>query len=150
MQALLADPADPATFRRCQLDLSERQHHAAAYALHVDLLHLRRDDPALGAGRSAVDGAVLGPAALALRFFAEAGDDRLLLVNLGTDLEVRAMPEPLVAPPPGRPWTLAWSSEDPRYGGGGYRPEDTPEVWRLPGPAAFVLAPGPAGARRHG
>ena len=33
------------------LDLGERERHAPAYALHRDLLALRRDDPVLGGGR---------------------------------------------------------------------------------------------------
>ena len=45
---VLADPGDPATFARCTLDLDERATHAAAYALHIDLLRLRRDDTAFG------------------------------------------------------------------------------------------------------
>ncbi len=81
-QAAVPDPARPATFERCKLDFAERERHAAAYALHRDLLRLRREDPVFRAQRrSGVDGAVLGPEAFVLRFFgerAEAGD-RLLL-----------------------------------------------------------------------
>ena len=47
--------------------------------LHQDLLRLRRRDPVIAAqAREAVDGAVLGAAAFALRWFGGAGDDRLL------------------------------------------------------------------------
>ena len=50
----LADPADPQTFERCKLDFSERQSHAAVYALHRDLLRLRREDPSSApSGRAA-------------------------------------------------------------------------------------------------
>ena len=45
-------------------------------------------------------------------------DDRLLVVNLGSDLEMARVPEPLIAPPFGRRWKLKWSSEDARYGPG--------------------------------
>ena len=58
MQRRLADPADEETFRRCVLDLGERERHAPAYALHRDLLALRRDDPVLGRRPARVDGAV--------------------------------------------------------------------------------------------
>jgi maltooligosyltrehalose trehalohydrolase len=88
-----------------------------------------------------VDGAVLGSEAFVLRFFGDGGDDRLLLVNLGADLDRRVAPEPLVAPPAGKAWRLRWSSESPRYGGDGAHPIDEAERWRLPGNAAFVLAP---------
>ena len=63
-----------------------------------------------------VDGAVIGEHAWMLRFFAEdaAGNaDRLLLVNLGRDLTLAPMPEPLLAPPEDRAWQILWSSEQP-------------------------------------
>jgi maltooligosyltrehalose trehalohydrolase len=141
----LADPGDVATFRRSVLDPGERQAHATAWALHRDLLALRRDDPVLGRRPAMVDGAVLGARAWVLRFFAEAAD-RLLIVNLGPDLTLRVAPEPLVAPLEGQAWQILWSSEAPEYGGGG-----TPALYRggylrLPAESALVLAPGPAAA----
>jgi len=150
----IPDPSDPATFQRCKLDPSERGRHAAACALHRDLLTLRRTDPVFHAQRpEGVDGAVLGPGAFVLRFFAPARDDRLLLVNLASDLVLDVVPEPLLAPPLGRSWRTVWSSEDPRYGGGGASPIEE-AAWRIPGEAALVLAPGPAphgaGSTRHG
>jgi maltooligosyltrehalose trehalohydrolase len=142
MQACLPDPADPATFERCKLDLSERDRHGQAYALHGDLLRLRREDPVFRAQRPrGVDGAVLDGQAFVLRYFGEGGDDRLLLVNLGRDLHFDPAPEPLLAPPAGRRWAVRWSTEDPRYGGCGTAPPDTEENWRIPGEAAVVLAP---------
>ncbi len=51
-QAALADPAHRLTFERSKLDLTERERHGAAYALHVDLLRLRKEDPVFrGTGR---------------------------------------------------------------------------------------------------
>ena len=139
----LADPGDPATFERCKLDLAERERHAWAVNLHADLLALRREDAVLGGReRRALDGAVLGPEALVLRFFGD--DDRLLVVNLGRDLELTPAPEPLLAPPAGSRWHLVWSSEDPRYDGSGApSPEAEDGAWRLAGHAAFVLASRP-------
>ena len=114
MQARLRDPADPETFARSKLDLSERQRHAGMYALHRDLLRLRREDPVFRAQRrGGLDGAVLAPEAFVLRFFGTAGDDRLLVVNLGRDLLSSPAPEPLLAPPEGMVWEMLWSSEDP-------------------------------------
>ena len=145
MQAHLPDPGDPDTFARCKLDLGERERHAGVYALHRDLLRLRRDEPAFRRqAPGALDGAVLGPEAFVLRFFGEDGDDeddRLLVVNLGRDRRLRAAPEPLLAPPPDRQWGVLWSSEDPRYGGSGTPPVETDEGWHLPGHAAVVLKP---------
>jgi maltooligosyltrehalose trehalohydrolase len=143
MQTRLPNPADPDTFTRCKLDLSERQRHAEAYTLHRDLLRLRREDAVFRLQRRrGVDGAVLGEQAFALRFFGDDGDDRLLLVNLGRDLHLDPAPEPLLAPPEGKAWEVLWSSEDPRYGGCGTPPLDTKENWRIPGEAAVALQPG--------
>src|SRR5262249_33734202 len=47
----LPAPHDPATFRRCKLNLGEVQRHAWAVALHRDLLELRREDPTFRAQR---------------------------------------------------------------------------------------------------
>lgn len=161
MTACLTDPGDRATFERCKLDLAERGHggHAAIYALHRDLLALRRDDPVFRAQRpNGLDGAVLSEEAFVLRFFAEDGgggeeNDRLLLVNLGRDLHLDPAPEPLLAPPSAAGWEILWSSEDPRYGGSGAAPVETQENWRIPAHAAVVLAPARAeaeAARTHG
>jgi maltooligosyltrehalose trehalohydrolase len=138
VQAVIATPHDPATFERCKLDFAERERHAGCYALHRDLLRLRREDAAF-LGR--MDGAVLTSDALVLRFFDPEGD-RLLLVNLGRDLHLVPAPEPLLAPPEDRRWEILWSSEDPEYGGSGAPPpEDEEEGWRIPGHAAVVLRP---------
>jgi maltooligosyltrehalose trehalohydrolase len=93
---------------------------------------------------------VLGPHACVLRFFADDGADRLLVVNLGTDLRLDPAPEPLLAPPEGGAWATLWTSEDHRYGGCGTPPPDTDDNWRIPGEAAVVLAPGAAGASADG
>jgi maltooligosyltrehalose trehalohydrolase len=89
---------------------------------------------------------VLADQALALRFFAPEGaqtqGDRLLIVNLGRDLSLASVAEPLLAPPAGQRWRTVWSSEEPRYGGNGTPPVETDEGLRLPGHAAIVLAPG--------
>ena len=146
IQHLIPDPHDPGTFERCKLDLSERERHAEAYALHCDLLRLRKEDAVFSSQRpGAVDGAVLGLDAFVLRFFAENAADRLMIVNLGRDLHLDAAPEPLLAPPEGQTWVTLWSSEDPRYGGSGTAPVETDEGWRIPGHAAVALMPQPLG-----
>jgi maltooligosyltrehalose trehalohydrolase len=139
--ALLA-PHSPETFERCKLDFAEREKNREAYALHRDLIRLRREDPVFSRQRRrGADGAVLGPAAFVLRFFAEDGLDRLLLVNLGTDLHLYVAPEPLLAPPEGTLWRVLWSSESIEYGGAGVPPVESDEGWLVRGGAAFVLAP---------
>jgi maltooligosyltrehalose trehalohydrolase len=141
----LADPGDPATFERCKLDLRERTTHAEAYALHIDLLRLRRDDVAFRLQQpGGVDGAVLGPAAFALRFFTPGHvDDRVVVVNLGADLFRPSAAEPLLAPPSAdTDWQLRWSSDDPKYGGTGTRELLPDGSWDIPSECAFVLSPG--------
>ena len=141
MQALLTDPGDIATFRRSVLDHGERTKNAATYALHRDLLALRRDDPVFGQHPVRVDGAVLSDESWILRYFDdEHGADRLLIVNLGGDVVLDPVPEPLLAPVAGHGWRLLWSSEASRYGGGGIVALDTEGIWRLPGQAAMLLA----------
>ncbi|MDB6136972.1 MAG: 1,4-alpha-glucan branching protein [Verrucomicrobiaceae bacterium] len=141
-QAMLADPRLEETFTRSKLDFADRERHADMYLLHKDLLALRRTDPFFGkALRGNYDGAVLGESTLVLRFFGRNQDDRLLIVNLGKDMQLNPAPEPLLAPPDGCLWQVVWSSEDPRYGGGGTPQVETEENWHLPAYAAVVLIP---------
>jgi maltooligosyltrehalose trehalohydrolase len=141
MRARIPDPTDEKVFQACRLDQLEGEVHREALALHRDLLRLRREDAVFKA-QGNIDGATLDEDVFVLRFFAGDGrDDRLLFVSLGTDKYLSPIPEPLLAPPPGAQWSVVWSSEDPRYGGGGALPVETIESWFIPGKAAFALAP---------
>jgi maltooligosyltrehalose trehalohydrolase len=144
-QRELDDPADERTFARCKLDFAERETHGAVYALHRDLLALRRSHAAFRNQRAGgVDGAVISSSAFVLRYFTESVDDvRLLVVNLGGDLNRSSLAEPLLAPPADRDWIVEWSSEDARYGGGGVPDLRFPGKWRFPAESAIVLAPSP-------
>jgi maltooligosyltrehalose trehalohydrolase len=145
-QDQIADPNDPATFERSKLDLSERRTHCAWYALHEDLLRLRRDDAVFAAqAREALDGAVIGLQAFVIRFFGSEDDDRLLVINLGPDHLYRPAPEPLLAPIPGGSWQLRWSSDDPRYGGPGLINPLSDDGWQIPGTSATVFRARPDG-----
>jgi maltooligosyltrehalose trehalohydrolase len=144
------NPESEKTFRQCILDFSEREENREIYDLHRDLLKLRREHPVFAKPRKrGVDGAVLGSEAFVLRYFAgEAGDsasgdnqERLLVVNLGSDLNLNPAPEPLLAPPRGFCWKTIFSTESAIYGGGGTPPIESEENWWLPGHAAVVLAP---------
>jgi maltooligosyltrehalose trehalohydrolase len=149
-QEILPDPGNPATFQRSKIDFSERDRHAGTYALHKDLIRLRREDPVISLqGEFGFDGAVLGGEAFVIRYFAEDGGDRLLLVNMGADLHVSPAPEPLLAPPRNSLWQVLWSSEDTRYGGMGTYYPDTEENWRIPGHAALVMRPAANGEPGH-
>lgn len=144
-QREIPDPRRDSTFLQSKLDFSEREKHAGIYLLHQDLLTLRREDPILALqSREGIDGAVLGPRAFALRFFGKEGDDRLLVVNLGPDLDLRPAPEPLLAPVKGGAWRLVWSSDDPRYGGPGAVHPCGPDGWQLSGGSALFLSAIPA------
>jgi maltooligosyltrehalose trehalohydrolase len=139
------DPGAATTFEQCTLNLDERKTHAHAYALHIDLLRLRREETAFRAqGRHGLDGSVLSASAFALRFFTpDHADDRVLVVNLGADLHRTSIADPLIAPPAGTAWSLRWSSEDPAYGGRGTPAIQPDSQWVFPAESAIVLAPGP-------
>lgn len=139
----LPPPNDRGTFAQCKLDLSERRKHAEHYRFTRDLLRLRRNEPVFRAQKPrGIDGAVLSEQAFVLRYFADNGEDRLLIVNLGRDLMLMSCAEPLLAPPEGRKWKLAFSTEDPAYGGNGVAPTELEQGgWHFPGEAAVVLAP---------
>jgi maltooligosyltrehalose trehalohydrolase len=146
MQNCFSDPASFETFESSRLDHSEVRQHAGIYALHRDLLRLRREDPVISRqGEDGLDGAVLSPDCFLVRFFSAGHlEDRILLVNLGVDLEFRPAPEPLLAPPPSRQWTRLWSTDDSEYGGCGTPPVEPDEGSRIPGRAAVLLHPVPS------
>ncbi len=144
MQAKLPDPGDPQTFTASKLDLNERIQHQEEYALHHDLLSMRRNDPVFQASQRSnrIDGAVLSQDAWVIRFFGEnSGDARLLLVNLSRDLHLVPAPEPLLAPPKDCVWDAMWFSDDPRYGGMGMPRWPLKGPWYLQGESAVVLQP---------
>ena len=138
-------PAAVSTFEQCKLDHSEVQKHSEMYALHRDLLKVRREDPVVSRqGADGIDGAVLSHSCFLVRFFSPGFErDRLLLVNLGVDLDLNPAPEPLLAPPELTEWGTLWSSEAPEYGGCGTAQLDTNENWKIPGLAAVLLHPIP-------
>jgi maltooligosyltrehalose trehalohydrolase len=147
-QAIVPDPCAASTFLAAKLDRSEREKHAHVYSLYRDLLRIRRSDPVISAQRAdRLDGAVLAPRAFVLRFFDAEYGDRLLAVNLGTDLDVPSVPEPLLAPPAGARWVLDWSSEHTRYGGLGVLDPCRDSGWRLPSDSATLMRAEPSSSQ---
>jgi maltooligosyltrehalose trehalohydrolase len=137
---ILPAPDDPDVFARCKLDFSERKRNRELYDLHIDLLKLRREDSRFRQQSSGgVDGAVLGRLSFVLRYFSEANDDRLLLVNFGESQVLHPVSEPLLAPPTGHKWETLWTSDSPRYGGAGSVAVATQEQWILPAESAVAL-----------
>lgn len=144
MESCLPDPGKRQTFERSKVNWDDLEKNEWVVRMHRDLLRLRRQTPVLNAQRPrSVDGAVLSPQAFALRYFGDNGDDRLLVVNLGRDLNLDPAPEPLLAPVEGRAWDIEWSSENPGYGGCGTPPIETRQNWWVPGRCAVLLKPGP-------
>ena len=109
---------------------------------------VRREMASSAPRGSSFDGAVLSDRSFVLRWsstdtvFVSSGnvDDRLLVVNLGAELFLTTLPEPLLAPPTPAGWRIFWSSEDSAYGGAGTAPLETADGWRIPGQSAVLLA----------
>jgi len=138
-------PYEPETFEQSRLDLDERERHPKAYALYRDLIRLRREDPVFSVGYSChIEGAVLGASGFLLRYFL-GEEQRLLLINLGREMHLAPVPEPMLAPPHECDWEILWTSEKLEFGGSGTPKLDTENFWRLQGNAAVVLIPRPKG-----
>jgi maltooligosyltrehalose trehalohydrolase len=142
IQSRIPRPDDEQTFDRSKLNWAEQALHAESYALHRDLLKLRREDPVFRLQRyGGLDGAVISPETFVLRYFGEEENDRLMVVNWGSDLYLDPAPEPLLAAPEGKLWQVYWSSESPTYGGSGIAPLETEDNWRIQGQTTVILAP---------
>jgi len=148
VMGVMSLPDDPDTFARCKIDWRERGLHHEALALHRDLLRLRKTDPVIAAraAPARIDGAVLGTHAFVIRYNVGGDDARLLLVNLGADLDLTPVPEPLLGPPAGTRWAVLWSSDAVVYGGPGDAPLQAEPTWRLRAESAVLVAPEPAGS----
>lgn len=139
-------PTGEEAFHASRLRLEERKTHAEALAFHRELLRLRREDPVFSAqSRRGIDGQTLSPGALVLRYFgAGSAGDRLLFLNLTTELVLDPCPYPLLAPIPRQGWRGLFSSEEVRFGGFGARFPSSDGPWVIPGGCAFALASTPA------
>jgi maltooligosyltrehalose trehalohydrolase len=130
------DPQSETTFLQSRLDWSrlETASHRHLLALYTDLLHLRRREPALRPGASAVDVLFDGSGGwLALQLRPAEGAPVLLLSSLQPARERVRVPVEI----PGR-WELLLTSDDARYGGAGGAGFDGTEL-HLPGLGAAVL-----------
>jgi maltooligosyltrehalose trehalohydrolase len=140
-QAHIPDPSADAAFNESKLDWSEAQTHAAALSMHTELLRLRREDPVISQQRGEmIDGATLSEHAFVLRWFDDRHGDRLLVVNLDSQLMPASFAEPLVAPPLHQTWVVVWSSDDLQYGGTGVvEPVSLKGGWRVRANSAVLL-----------
>ena len=89
-----------------------------------------------------LDGATIAHQAFVLRFVG-TDQDRLLVINLGCDLDPSPVPEPLLAPPGGCQWRLLWSSESVAYGGSGTPATNPNARWHIPGESAVLFGSEP-------
>ncbi len=130
------DPQDAKAFTACKLKFEERRTHKEIYALHADLLKIRREDDVIKRqDHQAIEGAVFTQDAFVLRYKHKEAH-RLLVVNFGDDVHFVPVCESLLAPLPHRPWAFLWSSEDPKYGGRGKIQALTQKGWSIPGRCA--------------
>ena len=143
VQARLPVPHHASTFEGCKLDWSEREKYPQLYALHRDLIRIRKTDPRFREViPNGVDGAVLGRRAFVLRYFGDKPEEeRLLLVNFGKQTVFSPAPEPPLAPPDNYEWETMWTSESPKYGGIGMLPVANDEGWTMFAEAAVALRP---------
>jgi maltooligosyltrehalose trehalohydrolase len=138
------DSCARSTFEECKLDFSERESHSEMYALHKDLIQLRKTDSLFSRQDRNFDGAVLSQKTFVIRFFSNDSrhqDERLLVVNLGRDLKFNPSPEPLLGPPENANWGILWSSDSVKYGGNGTPALDSDLNWIIPAQSAVVLRP---------
>jgi maltooligosyltrehalose trehalohydrolase len=141
VQARLPVPFHESTFTGCKLDWADRDRFPQLHALHRDLIRLRHDDPRFREAKAhGVDGAVLGRRSFVLRYFADQpNEERLLIVNFGSQHVFSPAPEPLLAPPDKHEWQTLWTSEAPQYGGTGMLPSATETGWTIFAEAAAAL-----------
>ena len=109
----IPDPQAPATFDASRLNWREREEpaHAALLRLYRELLHLRRDDPALAAG-GRFDVAAAGDAGLTITRW--SSDGALLLVAWFEGAGACVLPATARA---SGEWEIVLTTEEPRFVG---------------------------------
>jgi maltooligosyltrehalose trehalohydrolase len=141
----LPDPGDESTVQAAKLDWSERDREPELSALYNDLIALRKQEAIFISGDLRVDGALIAEHCLLLRYWPERGraeEARLLVVNLGDDVDLPELAEPLLGTESGG-WQTLFSSEDPKYGGSGSPPFEDEGGWHMAAKSAIYLAPKP-------
>lgn len=138
MRKNIPNPSAPITFTKSKLKLEEREINKEHYQLYKDLIKIRKNDPVFKlASTTPFDGAVINDDAFIIRYFGES-EDRLLIVNFGSDLTYSPAPQPLLVAGKEMKWNLIFSTESAAYGGVGIPPFQNPH-WHIPGHAAIVL-----------
>jgi maltooligosyltrehalose trehalohydrolase len=129
-------------FEACRLDHDFDAEANPHWRMFRDLLGLRRHDASLGQHAARLAGSTLDDRTLVLRFIGRvAHEDRLMIVNLGPDIDLACAPDPLVAPPELFDWTVLWCSEDRPYGGVGIAGSLPPAKLLSTGQATTIFRP---------
>jgi maltooligosyltrehalose trehalohydrolase len=124
----------------CRLDHDLTADQQRVWTMTRDLLALRRSD--FSGTHTSRAGATLSDRVLLLRHRGEGpAAERLLVINLGPDMNLAGIAEPLLAPPEHRQWAVRWSSEERRYGGSGVAVSAPPDRLFATGHAATVFHP---------
>src|SRR5262249_55716313 len=106
----------------------------------------RREDPTFSRQTAdIIETAILSADCLAIHYAGDEKTTRLVIVNFGSDLHLRVLSQPLLAPPPGAHWKFLWHSNDLPYGGPGVSELERDDGWLIAGEAAMVLSPEPIG-----
>jgi maltooligosyltrehalose trehalohydrolase len=129
-------------FEACRLDHAFDPRAHPIWRMYRDLTTLRREDAVLGQRAQRLAGSTLDDRTLLLRYIGRtAHEDRLLIVNLGRDIDFASAPDPLVAPPELFEWSVLWCSEDRAYGGVGIAGNCLPVKLVATGQATTVFRP---------
>jgi maltooligosyltrehalose trehalohydrolase len=129
-------------FEACRLDHGFDPEAEPLWRMYRDLTTLRREDAALGQHSRRLTGSTLDDHTLLLRYIGRAAhEDRLVVVNLGPDVDIACAPDPLVAPPELFEWAVLWCSEDRAYGGVGIAGNCLPAKLVATGQATTVFRP---------
>jgi len=138
MRNALPDPSDPANFKNCKLDHSEKIDNPV-YEFHRRLLELRTADNVFANPSACRDGAILSNQTIVL-WYSHETDQRLLIVNLGPLLRLKPISQPLLAAPPAHKWQIIFSTEDHCFKGWGISDIDLGDQWIIPSSSTTVMA----------
>ncbi len=110
----VADPADPATFEAAVLDptLSEREPHRSRLAMYTELLRIRRDNPVLTDHAAQQHVSIVGDTIFVVRSTNAATAS--VIFNFSGERIRHPAPDPAD--------TIAFDTDDERWGGSGSEP----------------------------
>ncbi len=142
----IPDPQAPSTFINSKLNWEERQRgpHTGMLNLYRDLINLRKSEPALQKSfHPSFEIEALGKNTLAMK--RQTGDSSSLLVVacLKGQESIIIGTHSITQPPPGKQWSLQWTSEDTQYtdppSGPAVRLEKQKIILNFQGPCTALL-----------